>query len=172
MQKPAYRRNGFTLIEMMIVVAVIAIVAAIAIPGYQSSVLKGKRAQGRTAIAELLQHQERYMTQNNCYLAFKTDASGVATPLAPTPAGACGGITATDVPFKTLSGDNLANSAYLLSAAACTVGGSTLSIADCVNVTATPVNADPQVGALSMSSTGVKDCTGTSRSTNSSLCWP
>lgn len=172
MQKPAPKWTGFTLIEMMIVVAVIAIVAAIAIPSYQSSVLKGKRAQGRTAIAELLQQQERYMTQNNCYLAFTTDSSGGATPLAPTPGGACGGVTAPNVPFKTLSGDNLANSTYLLSAAACTVGGATLSIADCVNVIATPVKADPQVGALSMSSSGVKDCTGTSRSTNFSLCWP
>ena len=42
-------------------------------------------AQARTAIMDLLQQQERYMTQNNCYLGFTNSAAGVATASAPVP---------------------------------------------------------------------------------------
>ena len=164
--------QGFTLIELMIVVAIIGILAAVAYPAYTDSILKGRRAQGRTAVAELMQQQERYITQRNCYLGFTTNSSGVATATAPSPSTACGGVTATSVPFKTFSGDDLANSHYLVSADTCPNCGSTLSIADCVRVTATPIKADPQVGALQLTSTGTKTCTGTAASTNPKLCWP
>lgn len=160
--------RGFTLIELMIVVAIIGILASIAYPSYVSSILKGRRAEGRTALTDLLQQQERYLTQRNCYLGFTTNSSGTATPTAPSPSTACGGNTASAAPFKTWSGDNLANSAYLMSADTCPDGsGGTLSIADCVRVIATPIKADPEAGNLRMTSTGSKDCTGT----KTSLCW-
>ena len=75
---------GFTLIELMIVVAIIGILAAVAYPAYTDSVLKGRRAQGRAAVAQLIQQQERYITQRNCYLGFTTNSStGVATATSP-----------------------------------------------------------------------------------------
>lgn len=163
------KMRGFTLIELMITVAIVGILGAIAYPSYKSSVLKGKRAQGKTAIAELLQQQERYATQRNCYLGFTTDATtGIATATAPSPASACGGATATAVPFKTFSGDSLASAAYTLSASVCPVtGGGTLSIAECVMVSATPRAPDPEFANLQMTTTGVKSCTGT----KPTECW-
>ena len=59
-----------------------------------------------------------------------------------------------------------------MSATACTSGGVSLSIADCVRVVATPVVPDPEVGALSMTSLGLKDCAGTQKASNFSRCWP
>lgn len=47
-------KNGFTLIELMITVAVIAIISAIAIPSYQNHILKSRRSE---AITQLLQAQ-------------------------------------------------------------------------------------------------------------------
>ena len=161
--------RGFTLIELMIVVAIVGILAAIAYPAYTSSILKGRRAEGRAALADLIQQQERYMTQQNCYLGFTTDTTtGAATATAPSPSTACGGVTASTVPFKTWSGDTFANSAYTLAADTCSDGASgTLSIADCVRVIATPRQSDPEADTLRMTSTGTKDCTGT----KTSVCW-
>lgn len=167
--------GGFSLIELMIVVAIVAILVGIAYPSYTNSILKGNRGEARTALAELLQQEERYMTQNNCYLGFTTSSGGVATPSAPSPSTACGGVTAASAPFKAFSGQNLSNSKYLMSAGLCPDGsGGTLAISDCVQVIATPIpsTADPAAGVLQMTSTGTKDCTGTSWATQKSVCWP
>lgn len=160
--------KGFTLIELMVVVAIISILAAVAYPAYTSSILKGRRAQARTALTELLQQQERYMTQRNCYLSF-SNTNGVPTADA---VAECGVTASTAVPFKTFSGDKDTNTAYFLSAGVCAPGSATPSIAECVRVIATPVKTDLEVGTLSITSTGVKACTGTASSSNFSLCWP
>lgn len=138
------RNHGFTLIEVMIVTAVIAILAAVAYPSYQESVFKGRRAQARTALAEMLQQQERFMTQNNTYSAF---GAGDAT-----------------VPFRTFSGTNANDTAgFKLGARACPGQ----AIRDCVQLFATPSYTDPAVTELTMTSTGVKSCTGN----DTSRCW-
>lgn len=54
-----HKANGFTLIELMIAVAVIAILAAIAYPSYLDSVRKSRRADAKAAILELAQWMER-----------------------------------------------------------------------------------------------------------------
>jgi len=142
---------GFSLIELMVVVAVIGILAAVAYPAYTNSIIKGKRAEGRAALTELLQQQERYMTQNNTYLAFD-NAAGTTTP-----AGAA-------TTFKVFSGDTLAKSAYLLKASVC--DGST-TIKDCVMVEAVPNFTDSEAGTLQVLSSGSKTCTGST----TSVCW-
>jgi type IV pilus assembly protein PilE len=56
--------NGFTLIEIMIVVAIVAILAAIAYPSYQDSVRKSRRADARAVLLEAAQFMERQYTEN------------------------------------------------------------------------------------------------------------
>lgn len=164
--------RGFTLIELMIVVAVVGVLAAIAYPAYTDSILKGRRAQARAALSELLLQQERYMTQNNCYLGF-TNSSNVASASAPSPSSACGGVTASSVPFKNYAGESLANASYMLTATVCPgSGNNTLSIANCVKLVATPIRTDAAVGNLEITSSGTKSCTGTASSSNFRLCWP
>ena len=150
---------GFTLIELMITVAIVGILASIAYPAYTSSVQKGKRAQARASLVELLQQQERYMTQRNAYLVFSTSGTGASMVTSPASAATT---------FNYFSGDSPSNAAYKLSAAACASGG----ITDCIMVTATPIQADPLVDTLSMTSQGAKSCSGTASSSNFSLCWP
>lgn len=58
---------GFTLTELMIVVAVIAVLAAIAFPSYRNQVQKSKRTDAKTSLLDLAGRQERYFTTNNAY---------------------------------------------------------------------------------------------------------
>lgn len=59
--------SGFTLIELMIAVAVVGILAAIAYPSYQDSVRKARRADAKSALLDAAQRQERFYTENNQY---------------------------------------------------------------------------------------------------------
>lgn len=66
----AGKARGFTLIELMIVVAVVAILAAIAYPSYVEHVRKSRRAQAKADLVELAQLAERHHTVNNSYIGF------------------------------------------------------------------------------------------------------
>lgn len=71
MRQPKCDRSpGFTLIELMVVVAVVAILAAIAIPSYQEQVRKSRRGQAQADLVELAQRAERFHTVNNTYDGF------------------------------------------------------------------------------------------------------
>jgi type IV pilus assembly protein PilE len=61
------RQRGFTLIEMMIAMVVIAILAAIAFPSFQDQLRKSRRADGFAALALLQQAQERWRANNPTY---------------------------------------------------------------------------------------------------------
>ncbi|WP_093135511.1 type IV pilin protein [Pseudoxanthomonas sp. GM95] len=62
--------GGFTLIELMIVVAVVAILAAIAYPSYQDAVRKSRRGQAKADLVEYVQLAERFHTTQNTYFGF------------------------------------------------------------------------------------------------------
>lgn len=56
------KNKGFTLIELMIVVAILGIIAAIAYPSYQDSVMRSQRADALTTLSRLASEQERFYT--------------------------------------------------------------------------------------------------------------
>jgi type IV pilus assembly protein PilE len=66
--------KGFTLVEVMIVVVVIAILAAIAFPSYQESIRKSRRAEAKSALLQAAQILERCFTEFNSYIDPRCDA--------------------------------------------------------------------------------------------------
>jgi len=62
-----HSNKGFTLIELMIVVAVVGIIAAIAYPSYSQQVQQTRRAEGKSELLEVLQAQERLYSISNSY---------------------------------------------------------------------------------------------------------
>jgi len=76
--------SGFTLIELMIAVAIVGIIAAIAMPAYQNYVTQSNRAVAKSMLYENAQFMEQFYTENNRY---DQDVGGnaVAIPVTQSP---------------------------------------------------------------------------------------
>lgn len=137
------KQTGFTLIELMIVVAIIGILAAIAIPSYQSHIAKTRRADAQGALLQLANVMERYYTEQSPF----------------TYVGASLGSAATDIFASQSPGTGTAFYNLSISAAA----------ANSYTLTATPTNgqSSDSCGTLTLTSAGVK---GVSKSTVAA-CW-
>lgn len=62
------RPNGFTFIEIMIVVAIVAILMLVAIPSYHHYIASARRSDGQIALLDLSTHLERFFNENNTYV--------------------------------------------------------------------------------------------------------
>ena len=69
------RHSGFTLIELMIVVLIMAILAAVGYPAYTKYVIRGKRGEGRAALMDAAAKLERYYSDKNKYTGTLADAN-------------------------------------------------------------------------------------------------
>ena len=74
------KTSGFTLIELMVTVAIVGILAAVALPSYRSSVLKSARSEGKAALLEAATRQEQYYLDNKTYTAVMTALGLSADP--------------------------------------------------------------------------------------------
>lgn len=77
--KQSLEQKGFTLMELMITVAIVAILAAVAMPSYKKQTQKGSRTDGTTALLNAASLQERWYTLHNTYADDISDVGGSTT---------------------------------------------------------------------------------------------
>ena len=75
------RARGFSLIELLVVMAVIALLAAVALPSYTRYVLRSHRSSAITAVLDLASRQARYYTTNNTYTTSLTALGYPSDPM-------------------------------------------------------------------------------------------
>jgi type IV pilus assembly protein PilE len=82
MNRRASSPGGFTLIEVMITVAIVAILAAIALPAYQDSIIRGKLVDATVKLGDYRMQMEKWFLDNRTY----QNGGGACGITAPTPA--------------------------------------------------------------------------------------
>jgi type IV pilus assembly protein PilE len=80
-EQAARRQAGFTLIEVMLVVVIVAILASVALPAYQDSLQKGRRTDGFSALMDAANRQEQFMLDRSTYTLDMTELGFAADPM-------------------------------------------------------------------------------------------
>lgn len=148
-----HRQHGFTLIEVLIVLAIVTILGALAYPNYADSIVRTRRVEGQAALIDAMQREELYRARHHTYVAFSREEAPPA-----------------DTEIRPWSGQSAAASAYEIDGVAC--AGE--SIADCIQLRARPGTdrvdtrfRDPLCGALTLDSHGRQGAEG-----DELRCWP
>lgn len=147
--------EGFSLIELLVTMAIVGILSTIAYTSYSGSVIKTKRTEAKTALLKTMQQEEQFFTQNSTYSVFSKAS-----------------INANELNFRWFSADAAISSSYELNATAC--AGDVIQ--NCVLLTAIPgtsnVNPnfkDSECGNFTITSTGVRGFTGATGTQRT--CW-
>ena len=119
-------QQGFSLIELVVVVAIIGLIASIAVPSYQDNVRKSARSEGMSETLDIMRAQENFFANNYNYTTNLTE------------------LNFSDPHVTT-------NGRYRITAGTCTGG---LELTQCVLLTATAIGAQPDDGNLTLDSQG------------------
>jgi type IV pilus assembly protein PilE len=128
-----YKSLGFTLVELLIAVAIVGFLSAIAYPNYRQYILRAHRAEGLTALEEAAIRQERYYSNNSTYT--------------------------TSMALLGFASSTTQNGYYNISIAACDTGPNAGKIGRCFKLTAAALGVqtdDKSCLSLTMDSSGVQ----------------
>ncbi len=148
----AARATGFTLIELMVTVMIVAVLASIAVPSYLSSVRKSRRTEARQALLDLAGREERYLATSTTYSQAGTDLGYSALP-----ATTASGYYTIDIDAASFTAPSATATAYF-------------------KAVATPVagkgqDKDSTCASLSVDSQGVQKSTDSSGADSTATCW-
>jgi type IV pilus assembly protein PilE len=149
--------RGFTLIELVVTMVIAAILAAIAIPSYQSYVLKSHRTDAKSALLDLASLEERYFSTQNTYTALPTNL----------------GYPGAGVPFAVGSGYYNITVLNVFGATAPTAtvpGGTPASYTITATAIANQVNDTPCT-SFTITSAGVQTALNSGGTDNTTACW-
>lgn len=122
------KQNGFSLIELMVVLTIVGIITTIAVPSYQSSIVRSARGEGMSEILDIMRAQENYFANN---FAYTTDLR--------------------DLGFAAAT-HSAADNRYTITAVACT----DLTLTQCISISGTAINAQVDDGNLVLNSQGLR----------------
>jgi len=151
-QVPSRKLSGFTLIELMIVVAIVGILGTVAVSIYSSQVTKSRRTDARTALLDMAGRQEKIYSTTTAYgtTPFMLGYSSVTTATWPI---------------------LVANQYYSVSVSAPDLSQGASTVPNTFIITATAVGqqaGDTQCATLSLNQLGQQTSTGTG---SAALCW-
>jgi type IV pilus assembly protein PilE len=145
-------QNGFTLIELMIAVAIIGILMRLAYPAYNNSVKKARRADAKTALLDLAQREERWLATANIYSTSAPEL-GYAAGTTVTAAAPMSVVTGSAA-FYQVSVSMPTSTSFLLTAA---------------RISTSPQIKDTQCGDFTLTNTGLQGVT--NATTTAADCW-